>query len=83
MRYVFLLGGIAGFSLGAGTSFWMERAPDRVFLDGSVGCLIGALLFRWLWQILLKGLQETVRARQQAAAADAAKNHPELPILKS
>lgn len=83
MRYVFLLGGLLGFSLGAGTAFVMGRGPDRVLLDGSVGCLAGAFLFRWLWNILLAGLREMVVARQKAAAAEAAKKQPEFSATKS
>jgi hypothetical protein len=83
MRFVFLLGGITGFALAGGTSFAMERAPDRVFLDGAVGCLAGAFLFRWLWSVLLAGVRETLEARHRAAAAEAAKSHPEMPNLKS
>ena len=82
MRFVFLLGGATGFALAAGTSFWMERAPDRVFLDGAVGCLAGALLFRWLWNILIKGVRETMESRHRAAAEEAAKRQPELNPFK-
>lgn len=86
MRFVFLLGGITGFALGAGTSFWMERGADRVFFDGAVGCLAGALLFRWLWNVLLSGLRETVQARHRAvaeAAEAAAKQETPFPPFKS
>jgi hypothetical protein len=83
MRYVFLLGGLLGFALAAGTAFYMGRGPDRIFFDGAVGCLIGALLFRWLWSVMLGGLRETLVARQRAAAAEAAKAKPELSPLKS
>lgn len=83
MRYVFLLGGLFGFALAAGTAFIMERGPDRIFLDGAVGCLVGALLFRWLWGVMLSGLRETMVARQRAAAAEVAKAKPELSSMKS
>lgn len=81
MRFVFLLGGLVGFAIAAGTSFAMECAPDRVFLDGALGCLVGAFLFRWLWSVVIAGLRETVVARQRAhsaaaAAAAAAEAHP-------
>lgn len=83
MRFIFLLGGVIGFALGAGTAFWMERAADRVFFDGAVGCLVGALLFRWLWNVLLNGLRETVQARHRAAAEAAAKQEPQFPSMRS
>ena len=33
-----------------------------------LGCLTGALLFRWFWTVLLRGLRETILIRQKAAA---------------
>jgi hypothetical protein len=83
MRYVFLLGGLLGFALAAGTGLVMGRAPDRMLFDGAVGCLAGAFLFRWLWNVMLAGLRETVVARQRAAAAEAAKKNPEFSSMKS
>lgn len=84
MRFVFLLGGLIGFALAAGTAFFAGRGPDRIFLDGALGCLAGALLFRWLWGVLLAGLRETMVARQRAAAAaEAAKAKPEPVPFKS
>lgn len=78
MKFVFLSGGLLGFLIGLVTSWLFDHAPDRVFLDASVGCLAGALLFRWFWTIVLAGLRDTVVARQRAAvtaqaAASAAK----------
>jgi len=72
MRFIFLLGGALGFILAVVTGWMMDRAPDRILLDGAIGCLVGALLFRWLWSVLLRGLRETLIARQEAAAAAAA-----------
>ena len=43
-----------------------------MLLDAAVGTLIGALLFRWFWTVLLGALRQTLAARQQAAAAAAA-----------
>lgn len=87
MRFVFLLGGLVGFAIAAGTSFAMECAPDRVFLDGALGCLAGAFLFRWLWNVVITGLREAVVARQRAsaaalAAATPAETHPNPPKPK-
>lgn len=72
-----------GFALAAGTAFFAGRGPDRIFFDGALGCLVGALLFRWLWSVMLGGLRETMAARQRAAAAEVAKAKPELSSLKS
>ncbi len=72
-----------GFALAAGTAFFAGRGPDRILFDGALGCLVGALLFRWLWNVLLAGLRETMVARQRVAAAEAAKAKPEPMPLKS
>ena len=67
MKFVFLLGGLLGFSLGLLVSWLLDHAPDRIFLDASVCCLVGAVLFRWFWTIVLAGLRDTVVARYQAS----------------
>jgi hypothetical protein len=67
MKFVFLCGGLAGFILGLITSWLLDHAPDRVFLDAAVGCLVGAVLFRWFWTIVLAGLRDTVLARYRAS----------------
>ena len=72
MKFVFLAGGAAGFLAGAGTSYWAGHEPDRIFLDAAVGCLAGALLFRWFWTVLVRGIRETILARHATAAAAAA-----------
>ena len=75
MKFIFLVGGLAGFlSAGAG-SFYAGHQPDRVFFDAAVGCLAGALLFRWFWTVLVRSIRETILARHAAAVpAAAAKN---------
>ena len=69
MRFIFLSGGAAGFTLTAAASLWAGHEPDRVFFDGAVGCLVGALLFRWFWTILVRGIRETILARHAAKPA--------------
>ncbi len=74
MRFIFLLGGLCGFSLASASSWLADAGPDRILLDGVLGCLVGALLFRWFWGVLLRGVRETITIRQQAlAAAEAAR----------
>lgn len=70
MRFVFLVGGLVGFLLAAATSWACDHAPDRVFLDGAVGCLGGALLFRWFWTTLVGGIRETILARHEAGLTE-------------
>jgi hypothetical protein len=67
VKFVFLIGGLLGFSATLVTSWLLDHAPDRVFFDASVGCLVGAVLFRWFWTIVLAGLRDTVVARYHAS----------------
>ena len=73
MKFIFLAGGFAGFLTAGIGSFYAGHQPDRIFFDGAVGCLAGALLFRWFWTVLVRGIRETILARHAAATA-AAKN---------
>ena len=59
----------SGFVTGLCTSAALDHAADRVFLDAAVGCLAGALLFRWFWTVVLAGLRDTVVARHRASVA--------------
>lgn len=74
MKFVFLLGGAVGFAVAAATSHLAGHGADRVLLDGAAGCLAGAILFRWFWQTLLRGLRETILQRHAAAAAAESKS---------
>ena len=67
MKFVFLSGGLLGFVTGLLTSWLLDHNADRVLLDGAVGCLAGAILFRWFWTIVLAGLRDTVVARYRAS----------------
>jgi len=69
MKSIFLLGGLAGFTTAAVTGWLVGSGPDRICLDAMVGALVGAVLFRWFWGIVLRGMREIYLARQQAAAA--------------
>lgn len=81
MQFVFLLGGFVGFVLTAGTGFLVGRNPSLVLRDSMIGCLIGAMLFRWFWSVVTKALAETVAAKRAAAlaAAEAAAAAPQSP----
>lgn len=76
MKFVFLSGGFAGFVLAGFTGWLAEHSAQRIFLDAAVGCLAGALLFRWFWTVLVGGIRETILSRHAAAvaAAPAVKN---------
>jgi hypothetical protein len=75
MKFIVLLGGSAGFVLTAATSHLAGHAADRVLLDAAVGCLCGAVLFRWFWNVVLRGIRETVLQRHAAATAAANAKH--------
>lgn len=74
MKFVFLTGGFAGFIITGAASYYAGHQPDRIFFDGAVGCLAGSVLFRWFWTILVRGIRETLLARQAAAASAAPKS---------
>ena len=71
MKFVFLAGGIAGFLFAAASGLYAGRPADRVLFDAAVGCLVGAVLFRWFWNVLLHGFREAYLSRQRAATAAA------------
>jgi hypothetical protein len=66
MKFVFLCGGTVGFLAAAMAGLSAGRAPNSVLFDAAVGCLAGALIFRWFWSVLLRGFRETYIARQRA-----------------
>jgi hypothetical protein len=68
MKFVFLAGGVLGFVIAAATGLWVGRDPDRILLDAATGCLVGAILFRWLWSVFLRGFRETYLANQRSPA---------------
>jgi hypothetical protein len=72
MKFVVFIGGVFGFALAATTGLLTGRGLDRVLFDAAVGTLVGGLLFRWLWNVLLSGVRENYLARQRAAAAASA-----------
>jgi hypothetical protein len=74
MRFVFLSGGVAGFTIAGAGSVWAGHPADRALFDAAVGCLAGALLFRWFWTVLMRGIRETILARNAAAPSAAARN---------
>ncbi len=71
MKFVFLSGGFAGFIIAAATGWSSEHSPQRTLLDAAIGCLVGALLFRWFWTVLVGGIRETILIRHAAATAAA------------
>jgi hypothetical protein len=71
MKFIFLSGGLTGFLTAIIAGWSTDRAPDVILRDAMMGCLVGAILFRWLWFVALRGMRETIVARQHAAEATA------------
>src|SRR5208283_5584355 len=63
MKFIVLIGGASGFVTAAVTDFAAGRSADRIFFDGALGCFAGGLLFRWFWNVLLRGIRDTYVAR--------------------
>ena len=51
------------------------RMGGNLLFDSAVGCLGGAILFRWFWTVLVRGIRETILARQAAAAPAVVAKH--------
>jgi hypothetical protein len=75
MKFVFLCGGTVGFLAAATAGLSAGRSPNRVLFDAAIGCLVGALFFRWFWSVLLRGFRETYIARQRAPVPIVPKNN--------
>lgn len=71
MKFIFLSGGFIGFALAAVAGLSAGRDAGLVLRDAAIGCLVGALLFRWFWSVVVKALGDTIeRRRQEAKAAE-------------
>ncbi len=71
MKFIFTLGGFAGFTVTGAASLWAGHGPARVLWDAALGCMAGALLFRWFWTVLVHGLRHSLVTRHAAATAAA------------
>ena len=47
MRFFITIGGSSGFALALASSFHAGNPPAFALHDGAIGCLVGALLFRY------------------------------------
>jgi hypothetical protein len=77
MKFIFLAGGLTGFVTASAAGWAANRSPESVLLDAMLGAVAGALLFRWFWSVVLRGMRETFVARHRAAEhAAGAKTKP-------
>jgi len=67
MRFIFLAGGFTGFLTSAAAGWAADRSANAILLDAMLGSVVGALLFRWFWSVVLRGMRETFVARHRAA----------------
>jgi hypothetical protein len=70
MKFAFLVGGFTGFALVTVAGFTAGRAADLVLRDAALGCLAGALLFRWFWTVVIRAFTETMTLKRVAAEAE-------------
>lgn len=59
-----MIGGFVGFSAVAASGLLAGRSGDRVLFDAAIGCLVGALLFRWFWSRMIAALGVAVQAKR-------------------
>jgi hypothetical protein len=83
MKSLFLSGGLAGFVVCLLAGLAAGRSIDVILRDSAIGCLVGALLVRWFWLVLLRSFREALtvrrRAAEEAAAAAAAQQNSQAP----
>jgi divalent metal cation (Fe/Co/Zn/Cd) transporter len=79
MKFVFLAGGFVGFALAASSGLSAGREAGFVLRDAAVGCLVGAMLFRWFWSVVVKALTVTIERRRSEALAQAAETQTPAP----
>lgn len=71
MKYMMLLGGLFGFGLVFIAGWMAGRDTLSAVIEGSIGCVVAAMLFRWLGNIYQQSIQTVVRERQAAARVTA------------
>ncbi len=76
MKFIFLTGGFVGFTLAALGGLGAGRDSALVLRDAAIGCLVGALLFRWFWSVVVNAVDETRQHRRKEALAAEAKPTP-------
>lgn len=67
MKALLLIGGLLGFGLVFIAGSMAGRDPLSAVIEGSIGCVVTALLFRWLGTIYEQSLRTVVREREAAA----------------
>lgn len=72
MKTFLLLGGCTGFTLTFAGSLHAGNAPAFALRDGSIGCLVGALLLRGLHAVYSASIRSHLIARAAAEKSPSA-----------
>ena len=66
MKFIMVLGGLIGFSIGAGFS-WAEGSPwPSALWRSAATALLGGLLLRWWGRLWVQCLRDSLAARKTA-----------------
>ena len=68
MKSMMILGAMAGFILGAGSSFAGDCTGSTIFWHASVTALVGGLLARWCGRMWFTGLTDALEQQRRARA---------------
>jgi divalent metal cation (Fe/Co/Zn/Cd) transporter len=76
MKFVFLVGGFAGFLLATIAGLSAGRTAELVLRDAAIACLISAFVFRAFWSVVAHALSDAAHARREQARARTVKLPP-------
>ena len=76
MKSMMILGAMAGFILGAGSSYAGECAGSTIFWHASVAALVGGILARWWGRMWFASLADAIQQQRRARAQASATNTP-------
>lgn len=77
MKFLLLIGGSLGFALVFLGGWAVGREPLSSFIQASFGCLVGAVLFRWLGNTYARSVRTVLFEREAASRARSAAGDPE------
>lgn len=75
-HYLLLVGGFTGFALAFATGIVVGNDIGQVLFNASIGCMIGAFLFRWISDLYIECIVQQRRRSAANAAAEAAAAAP-------
>ena len=72
MKYFMLLGGFLGFTISMGAGIFAGSELWMVVFNASLGCVVGALLFRIFRKVVAGSVREVAMQRSRRPQADIA-----------